>query len=84
LLEEEGDLAIEEVHDGLRHDFERQGIARVCLDQPEVLSDTPCDPLFGQQLLARLGIQPGQAQGPHGSPVAFQQRLCHLCCSPSG
>jgi hypothetical protein len=38
LLQEEGDLAIEEVHDGLRNDFEGQGIARVRLDQLRLVS----------------------------------------------
>ena len=73
MLQEWDDLAIEEFHDGPRHDFEGQGIARVGLDQPELLRRAACDPLFGQQLLACLGIQPGQAQGTHGSPAAFQR-----------
>ena len=73
LLQERGDLAFEEFHDGPRHDFEGQGIARVGLDQLQLLSRAACDPLFGQQLLARLGIQPGEAQGTHGSPAALQR-----------
>jgi len=34
LLQERRDLASEKINDGLRHDFERQWVARVQLDQP--------------------------------------------------
>ena len=37
LLQERRNLAIEEIYDGLRHDFEGQRIARVGLDQLELL-----------------------------------------------
>jgi hypothetical protein len=73
LLQKREELAIEEFHDGARHNFERQRIAGVGVNQPELLSFAGGNPLFGQQLLARLGIQPGQAQGTHGGMGAFQR-----------
>ncbi len=72
LIEKRRNLTVEEVHNGLRHDFEGQGIAHVGIDQLEVLRKTPYDSLFCQQLLARRSLQLGQTQGPHRSLVAFE------------
>ena len=71
LVQEGGDLASKEVYDGLRHNVEGQGIARIGLDQPGVVSGAARDILFCQQVFARVSIQPGEAQGAHRCPAAL-------------
>ncbi len=72
LLQERRDLAPEQLHDGLRHDFEGQRIAHVQLDQPLPFGRSARDVLLRQQLRTGYGIQSVQAQGAYRHPTAFQ------------
>ena len=66
--EELADLAPEEVGDGLRHDLQSQRIARIPLDEAGPLLWGTDHLILRQQLLARGGLQPGQAQRAHRGP----------------
>ena len=55
------DGAAEEVGDGLGHDLEGQRVALIGLHQAGSFLGRARDLVFGQQLLARRRIQPGEA-----------------------
>ena len=61
-----------EVSDGLGHDVQGQGVARVDLPQAGLLLGGAGDLVLGQQLLAGRGLQPGEAQGAHERAAALQ------------
>ena len=67
------EISIEEVGDGLRHDFQGQRIARIAGHQALPGGRPTAESLVGEQDTGALFVHPQQAQRAHRGASAFQR-----------